>query len=319
MTDHDAGPVRPKSPSRRAAAGWLLSAGALLAARGRPASAADAKSAPPAAPRFDPKKVARGYARGPFGLVHYQDTGAGRPLVLCHQAPMSSRQFESVYGPLAARGVRAIGIDTPGFGMSDPTDFTPTIEDWAKVVPAVLDHLGLAKAAILGHHTGALMATEATLQFPARFDKLVLHGALPITEPERLARLEQVEKSEKNATLDPEGGHLCETFKRRKAMYGPGADDAVITRYVVERFVGYGPSWHGHFAAYTYKHGDALKRVTHPTLVMSNTGDMIHERTMRLKTQRPDFKFHEFEGGGVDFVDQEPEAWARAVADFVLA
>jgi len=50
----------------------------------------------------------RGYAKGPYGLVHYHDTqtGAGVPMVLLHQAPMSHRQFNSVYGLLSARGVR---------------------------------------------------------------------------------------------------------------------------------------------------------------------------------------------------------------------
>jgi len=102
----------------------------------------------------------RGYARGPFGQVHYQAVQAGKPLVLIHQASMSSRQFESVYPIFIERGYRPIGIDCPGFGMSDVTDFVPRVEDWARVVPAVLDHLKITQADIVGHHTGALVATE---------------------------------------------------------------------------------------------------------------------------------------------------------------
>ena len=94
----------------------------------------------------------RGYADGPFGQVHFRDTGEGRPLVLCPQAPMTSRQFENVYKPLARRGIRAIGVDSPGFGESDPTPFVPTASDWAEAVPAVLDQLGIEKADVLGHH-----------------------------------------------------------------------------------------------------------------------------------------------------------------------
>ena len=63
----------------------------------------------------------RGYARWAHGLVHYYDTGSGTPLLLLHQAPMSARQFEAVLTPLAARGIRAIAVDLPGFGCSDPT------------------------------------------------------------------------------------------------------------------------------------------------------------------------------------------------------
>ena len=69
----------------------------------------------------------RGYARGPHGQVHYHDNqgASAMPLLLLHQAPMSHRQFDAVYEPLKTRGIRAIGIDMPGFGMSDPTPFVP--------------------------------------------------------------------------------------------------------------------------------------------------------------------------------------------------
>lgn len=105
----------------------------------------------------------RHYADGPFGQVHFQVLGEGAPLVLLQQAPMTSGQFDNVYAPLAIRGFRVIGIDMPGFGMSDPTPGVPTIGDYEQIVPAVLDALGLAQAAVLGRHTGALVATEAAV------------------------------------------------------------------------------------------------------------------------------------------------------------
>ena len=46
----------------------------------------------------------RGYAEGPYGQVHFRDTGEGIPLLLCHQAPQTSRQFTNVYEPLHRRG-----------------------------------------------------------------------------------------------------------------------------------------------------------------------------------------------------------------------
>ena len=69
-------------------------------------------------------------------------------------------------------GIRAIGVDTPGFGESDPTPFVPTAEDWAAAIPAVLDHLGVARADVLGHHTGSMVAPEVALQFPDRVRRL---------------------------------------------------------------------------------------------------------------------------------------------------
>jgi len=52
-------------------------------------------------------------------------------------------------------------------------------------------------------------------------------------------------------------------------------------------------------------------------MLLSNSGDMIHDRTMRVKDLRPDFKVAVLEGGGVDITDQQPDAWADAVAAFI--
>ncbi len=261
----------------------------------------------------------RGYARGPYGLVHYRDTGKGKPLVLFHQAPMTSRQFESVYPLFAAQGFRAIGIDMPGFGGSDVTPFVPKIEDWAKVVPPVLDHLGIKQADMVGHHTGSCVATEVCLQFPSRARNLVIHAALLVTEEERKARLARVEGGEKAFVYKEDGSHLTDSFNGRKRMYGADADPKLITRYVIESFTGSGPNWYGHNAAYVYNHTEALKKVKHRTQVMSNSGDMVNELTQRAKTLRPDMSYVELPGGNVDIVDQSSQAWVDAITKFLSA
>ena len=153
---------------------------------------------PPRAPtRVYDGILGRGYARGPHGLVHFQDAGGlvqprrgELPLVLLHQSPSSTRQFEAAFKPLVARGIRFIAIDTPGFGFSDPTPTLPRLEDWAPSIVAVLDHFGIAQADVLGHHTGALVATEVALQHPTRVRRLILNGPFPITETERAQYIE---------------------------------------------------------------------------------------------------------------------------------
>lgn len=262
----------------------------------------------------------RGYAKGPYGLVHYYDNGAtGVPLLMFHQAPMSARQFDAVYAPLAMRGVRAIGIDMPGFGMSDPTSFVPRCEDWAKVAPAVMDHFGLERCDVLGHHTGALVATEVGVQFPERVRNLVINGAFPMTPDERAKFLAGNKTHEIDFVYRPDGQHLANAFMSRWRLYGPGADPKVITRYTVERFMGFGPFWQGHFAAFNYDHEPALRKLKVRTLLLTNTGDMIYEHAQIARKLRPDFDYAELQGGGVDIVDQNPEEWADAVAKFLGA
>lgn len=260
----------------------------------------------------------RGYSDGPYGQVHFRDTGEGQPVVLLAQAPMSSRQFTNVYEPLHRRGFRAIGIDSPGFGESDPTPFVPTVQDWAMVVPAVLDHLGIAQADVVGHHTGALIATEVSLQFPGRVRRLVLNGPSPKALDFDLVAGKANEARSVNFVYEHDGSHLAESFMVRYRMYGEGADPETITRYIVEKFQGYAPFWTGHHASSMYDHRVALKKVTHPTLILVNTGDIIHDRVQLARKIRPDFAYVELEGGGeADIVDQMPEEWADAVAAFL--
>jgi pimeloyl-ACP methyl ester carboxylesterase len=259
----------------------------------------------------------RAYAEGPYGQVHFRDTGEGIPLVLCHQAPQTSKQFTNVYEPLHRRGLRAIGVDTPGFGESDPTPFVPTVEDWAAAVPAVLDHLGIEKAHVLGHHTGGMVATEVALQFPGRVRKLIINGPLPMSEERRLKFLEGNEEREINFVYADDGSHLQQSFMGRHNMYGAGADPRTITRYTVEKFQGYAPFWTGHHAAFIYDHGAALKKIKQATLILTNTGDQIYENAQLARELRPDFAYKELAGGGIDIVDQMPEEWADAVAAFL--
>lgn len=268
--------------------------------------------------------MGRGYARGPHGLVHFHDSAGlvksprnAVPLVLLHQSPASARQFEAAFKPLVARGIRFVAIDTPGFGFSDPTPFVPRIDDWASSIVAVFDHLGIAQADLLGHHTGALLATEVALQFPSRVRRLVLNGAFPITEAERAKYLEGSERSHARGKPVLDGSHLVNSFETRVRMYGPNPDPAIITRIVVEKYQGLGPYTWGHGAAYRYDHASSIMRLSQRTLILTNTGDDIYDLSKRAATMRPDFAYRELEGGTHDIVDQQPEAWSDAVVAFI--
>ena len=265
------------------------------------------------------KRPRRGYADGPFGQIHFQDTGGdGLPLILSHQSPLTSRQFDNVFKGLAAAGFRAVAIDTPGFGYSDVTDFIPRIEDYAKVVPAVMDHLGIRQADMLGHHTGAMIVTEVAIQFPSRVRKLIMNGPGPFSEEERRFFMEDiVEKKEKSFAHNPDGTHLTTLYQNRMKWMDPEKDTELVTRYIVEQLQGLGPFWYGHHAAFLYDHTAAIENTTHPTLILTNTGDMIQPQAVRTKEMRPDFEYVELEGGKIDPMDQIPDTWVAAIASFL--
>lgn len=266
-------------------------------------------------------KTRRGYADGPFGQVHFHDTGGeGPPLVLSHQSPQSARQFDLLVPALAAQGLRVIAVDHPGFGSSDPTPHVPSIADYAAVFPAVLDHLAIARADFAGHHTGAQVVTEISLLWPDRVGRLVLNGPTPFTQAELQYMRNTVTAEEKDMVHHLDGHHVAHTFQVRLKLHGPGADPALITRMVAEKFIGYGEMWWGHNAAFHYDHAEAMTRVRHRALILTNPDDLIYDAALRAREIRPDFDFIELPaGGGIDVVDAQPEAWAQAVSTFLRA
>ena len=262
-------------------------------------------------------KPRRAYVDGPFGQVHFQEMGTGRPIVLLHQSPMTSFQFDNVYAPLAQRGFRAIGIDMPGFGLSDPAPAIPSVSDYAQVVPPVLDALGIAGAAVLGHHTGALVTTEVALQFPERVSAVILNGPMILTEAERDEFLAVEHVREKALVPASAAAHMRELFEIRETLAAGSVSLARISDYVVHTLLGRAPFWHGHYAAYMYRQEHRLPLIRQPGLILTNTGDIIYEKAREAHALRPDFAFTALEGGGVDIVDQYPELWADAVATFL--
>jgi len=261
----------------------------------------------------------RAYADGPFGQIHFQHAPQGRPLVLLHQAIMSSEQFANVFAPLVAHGLRPIAIDLPGFGMSDAPAAPTTIAEYARAVTPVLDALGIGVAAVAGHHTGALVATEAALAHPERIDAVVIAGPLVIDDAERAAMVQNLVEREKLFKPLPGGAHFVAFSAIREQLAAGTIPPERISDYVVQAMQAWqrGAYWYGHNAAFAYYHEEPLGRLTQPTLLLTNSGDMTHPAALAARALRPDFAYAELAGGGIDICDQQPQAWADAIAAFL--
>ena len=183
------------------------------------------------------------------------------------------------------------------------------------MVPAIMDHFGFDKASVLGHHTGAIIVTEAALQAPERIDKIVLNGPLPLTDEERAYFLGMVE-AEKSWAPRWDGSHLTEIWETRRAAQADWSDLDAFHTHVIHGQLAGSHVWYAHAAVMAYKHEEALPRITHPSLILANTGDAIYAQSQRAKEMRPDFAYTELEGGTIDIIDEQPDAWVQAVAEF---
>lgn len=144
----------------------------------------------------------RGYVDTSWGQIHYRERGTGEPVLLLHQTPSSSSMWERVMH-VFPEGFRLVAPDTPGFGCSD----APAVPDaeglawYAEQVVAVMDALGVERASLVGHHTGAMIATELAAASPERVDKLVLIGMLAFrTTLQRHWWLNQVKRWQPDTT-----------------------------------------------------------------------------------------------------------------------
>lgn len=258
----------------------------------------------------------KAYADGPFGQIHYAVCGEGVPLVLLHQSPTDMVQFSRVMPLLAAAGVRAIAVDLPGFGTSDVPDHPPTIAEYAPIVPAVLDALGIARASLLGHHTGAVIATEAALQFPERTHKVILHGPVPMTDEER-AMWRQVLSREKQWQLRWDGSHLTEQWGWRYGAQSAWTDLEAFHANFVHGLLAGRTVWYAHDAVMSYRHEQAMARLEAPCLILANTGDAIYAFSQRARERFPQFDYAELPGGTIDAIDELPREWTEAVVAFL--
>ncbi len=128
--------------------------------------------------------------------IEFGVTGAGRPVVLLHGFPDSGRLWRNQVPALAGAGLQVIVPDLRGYGDSDkPAEVDAyALPFLAGDVLAVLDHLGIERAHVVGHDWGAALAWGIASLAPDRVDHLV---ALSVGHPAAFAGagLAQREKS----------------------------------------------------------------------------------------------------------------------------
>ncbi len=119
--------------------------------------------------------------------VHYRLAGSGPPLLMAHQSPRSSVEYEPLMAQWAAH-FTCIAPDTPGFGQSDPLpDPHADIDAFADAMVAFLDALGVARTAAYGYHSGGIILVTAAKRHPERFTALVTGGYAIWTQEEMAA------------------------------------------------------------------------------------------------------------------------------------
>ncbi len=105
--------------------------------------------------------------------IHYQEKGAGTPLVLIHGFTSSTYTWKDVFEPLS-RTFRVVAVDLKGFGFSGKPDGDYTRRAQAQLVVHLLDNLKIEKAWLVGNSMGGEVALNVALANPQRVAGLIL-------------------------------------------------------------------------------------------------------------------------------------------------
>lgn len=126
--------------------------------------------------------------RLPGAEVNYAEIGEGEPILFVHGlAGCWQNWLENL--PHFGKTHRAIALDLPGFGESPMPSWPIDMPAYGRLIHDFCEKLGIDRAAALvGNSMGGFVSTEAVVERPARFERLVLVSAAGISFAERAGR-----------------------------------------------------------------------------------------------------------------------------------
>lgn len=261
--------------------------------------------------------------------INVEVTGSdgGRPVLLLHGFPDSGRLWRNQVPMLAEAGFRVVAPDLRGYGGSDkPADVDAyNMLHLVGDVLAVLDHLGIDSAAVVGHDWGAALSWGLASMAPQRVERLV---ALSVGHPAafRSAGLEQQQRSWYMLLFQFEG--VAERWLSkdgwaafREWSQHPDAD-GVIADLERDGSLTPGLSWYrANVPATSWVEPPMeLPPVQAPTMGVWSSGDFALTETQMVASATQcagEFRYERVEGAGHWMQLEAPDEVNRLLLDFL--
>src|SRR4051812_35421117 len=120
----------------------------------------------------DENSLSTGYAPVNDLRAYFEIHGEGEPLLLLHGAYMNVDGMAPLLRPLAEHR-QVIALDLQGHGRTADADRPITYEGMADDTAAVMEHLGIERADVVGYSMGAGVGLQMAIRHPERVRKLV--------------------------------------------------------------------------------------------------------------------------------------------------
>lgn len=266
------------------------------------------------------------------GFMHYVDEGRGTPVLLVHGTPTWSFEYRHLIKTLSPH-VRCVAPDHLGFGLSErPGRFSYTPEAHAAALKEFVARLGLDQFTLVVHDFGG------PIGLPLCFDRSVRVSRLVILNSWMWPFDDDAEMRRKAAIAGGAIGRLLYeyvNFSLKVIMPSAYGDRSTLTpaihRQYLEVFrdrrarvqvlhaLARALSGSRDFYASLWAQADALKSI--PTLIIWGMKDSAFPPSLlaRWRALLPNAKVVELAGAGHWPHEEEPDAVARAVLDWVVS
>lgn len=255
------------------------------------------------------EKAYVGLDEGQLHLARRRGSEPRAPIVFIHKTVSTYRMWLPVIAELPADR-DMIAFDTPGFGESFDPPGEVEIADYARWIGQAMERLGLPRAHLVGHHTGAAIAMQVAVDRPDLVLSCGLIGPLPLDEQER------AQSAVKYGTpFSPRagGGHMLDALEyiRSAGAYTlelQNREMSAMLRSWQHRTWAYNAVWRQDFGA-------LMKAATMPLALQCSPDDSLWPLFDRACAIRPDALRHELPSGGINYqTDYFPREVAEGVA-----
>jgi pimeloyl-ACP methyl ester carboxylesterase len=247
-----------------------------------------------------PAPATKGFVDVDGAKIYYATYGKGAPVILLHGG-MGNSDHWSHQVPALADKFQVIVIDSRGQGRSTRTKAAPSYDGMATDVLAVMDHLKVDKAAIVGWSDGGEIALKLGVHHPDRVTRLVVYGA----NYDDKGRKPRAGKS--HSTFTTYNAKCRADYK--KLSKTPKQFDALVQWLL--------PIWRNPMG-FTQ---EQLKAIKAPTLVADGDHDEIVElaQIQEMAKLIPNARLEVFKDTSHFALWQDPASFNKAVVDFLTA
>lgn len=205
----------------------------------------------------------------------YVDAGEGPAVLFLHGYPFDKSMWNEQIGALTAAGLRVVAPDLRGFGETKSPGEISTMDEMARDVAALLDHLKIEQAFVCGLSMGGYVAFEFANLFPSRVRGLILAGtrAPADNEQEKAGREQQVMTMLRAGMVPISIATLPKLLAPRTLADKPNV--VKRAREMITRSDPKGAAAAQRGMAVRRDYTDDLKQITEPTLIIVGREDPI--------------------------------------------